>query len=179
MIADTLSFSLTSSSSDSSTVQTVSDEEKAAAKKKFQKYADRLNKGEKFKTIYIEENGKDIDAADNTAKDKYATVFPSEKTGLNTYGYGNTEYYEDINKLPLGKAKVLEFSDSIKLVVKRDILSDSAYFDYYKDSVVYYEYYEKLTDELTAEGKKLDCARNEGAISYYAPSKLNLETEEK
>ena len=173
VIADTISISLTSTDSTSSNVTTLSDEEKKFAKDKLQKYADRINNGETFSKIYIEYNGQDMEESTESKKpkDKYATVYGSDKTSV-----GNEDYFEDIKKQKIGKAVVLEFSDVYMLVVKQDVLKDSYYYDSMSESAIQISEGENFTKKIEEDSKKLECVKNDGAVKYYQPKKIEYPT---
>lgn len=171
-LADTISISLTKSDSTSSDVVSLSDDEKAAAKKKLQGYADKLNSGTPFSTIYKEHNGSDIskDAAAQ-GDDKYATLYGSEETGNQ-----NSSYFSEISKQKIGKAAVVEFSDCYMLVYKKDITKDSYYKEYLMSSVVWLMKYKDFTKDIEAKAKDLEATVNQSAVNYYTPKKVKIPT---
>lgn len=172
LIVDKIDVSLTKS--DGSDVVSLSDTEKAAEKKKLQKYADRLNNGEIFATIYKEVNGQDIDSdSASGGNDKYATLYGSEDTAY----YSTSEYYDELKKLSIGKATVVEFADKLMLAVKQDITKDSYYLDNLSDQVVSVLKYEEFENNCKKAAKEMEVVKNEGAISYYTPNKVKVETE--
>ncbi len=113
------------------------DAEVTALKSKFQAYADRLNKGESFKTIYNEyyevkeddkkEENKDTEKDDDTLKplDEYATLIGSEDTS------NADKAFSTIKRMEPGKAYVDTASneDAIRLVLRGDLSKDEYYID--------------------------------------------------
>lgn len=172
VLADTISVSLTKSDSTSSDVVSLTDAEKAAAKKKLQGYADRINSGIPFSTIYKEHNGSDISSdSANAGDDKYATLYGSEKTGNQ-----NSSYFSEISKQKVGKAAVVEFSDCYMLVYKKDITKDSYYKENLKSSIVYLMKYADFTKNIEDNAKKLEADVNQSAVNYYTPKKVKVPT---
>lgn len=171
-LADTISISLTKSDSTSSDVVSLTDDEKAEAKKKLQGYADRLNSGTPFSTIYKEYNGSDIsEEAASAGHDKYATLYGSEETGNQ-----NSSYFSEISKQKVGKAAVVEFSDCYMLVYKQDITADSYYTENIKSSIVYLMEYDNFVDSVEENANKLEVTVNQSAVKYYSPKKIKIPT---
>ncbi len=176
-IADTLSVSLTKTDSSSSNVESLTDDEKKAEKAKLQAYADRLNNGESFATIYKEFNGSDVEDSESTdaaPKDKYATLFSHEDVASSSDD--TPDYFDDVKKQTVGKAVVVEFADKLMLIDKQDISKDSYYFDQYKETVVSAMKGEEFEDSIEKNGQKLEVVKNESAIKYYAPKKIEIPT---
>lgn len=119
------------------------DADKENLKKQFDDYAKALNDGKNtFEEVYNEYNkveeeesheGHDHEEeAEETEEeeelkpqDELATVLGAEDTGY------ESEYYEDIKKLDVGKATVLKLDDDAGyvLVIKQDIKKDPYYLD--------------------------------------------------
>ena len=173
-LADTISISLTKSDSTSSDVVSLSDDEKAEAKKKLQGYADKLNSGTTFAEIYKAHNGSDI-SKDTAAAgdDKYATLYGSDETGNQ-----NSSYFSEISKQKVGKAAGVEFSDCYMLVYKKDITKDSYYSKNLVSSIVWLMKHEDFTKDLTEKAKKLESTVNQSAVNYYTPKKVKIPTAE-
>ena len=117
VIANTIKVSTVDKSS-----KALPDEEIEKYKTQLQGYADRLNKGESFDTIYVEYNGKDDSkdssgtADDETAKplDKRATLYGSDKTN------SSSDNFSDVSGAEVGNATVVSGENYLLLVNRKD-----------------------------------------------------------
>ena len=71
---------------------------------------------------------------------------------------------------------MLEFSDVYMLVVKQDVLKDSYYYDSMSESAIQISEGENFTKKIEEDSKKLECVKNDGAVKYYQPKKIEYPT---
>lgn len=130
------------------------DAEKTETKNKFNGYVTRLNKGEKFETIYKEYNngtGKDVDTSvEDGPKDIYATLIGDEDTSS-----ANADF-ETVFDMKKGEVKLIEAEDNAgyTIYVKLDITEDPYYLTSQTESILYIlkqEDFDKLVDEKIAD----------------------------
>lgn len=94
----------------------------------------------------------------------------------------NTRLFNEFlfNDLPLGEAKVYEYSeDTIYVVMRADLRERMTEDDYwsenYIESLQSMRYYDEFTDFLDEKSKALVIEKNKSAYRRYAPFKLELE----
>ena len=173
VIANTIKVSTVDKSS-----KALPDEEIEKYKTQLQGYADRLNKGESFDTIYVEYNGKDDSkdssdtADDETAKplDKRATLYGSDKTN------SSSDNFSDVSGAEVGNATVVSGENYLLLVNRKDILADPYYVDNYSDEALYILKNDEFSDDVTAAAKKLDIKRSSYERNYLKPKKIDYST---
>lgn len=193
-IANIISESLSSTDSEGNTVN-LTDAEKTELLKKLNGYAERLNKGEKFETIYHEDSGttheeehdhsdETADTSSNTASenetaekeeetleplDSHATLLNSKETG------NESENFTEIYKMKVGEVKVIETETSYSLVVKGDISADPYYLDSLDLNIRQLLKSDEFNKLLEDKGNELDIKFNEGEIRYLSPKKINYD----
>lgn len=121
---------LTGSYTDSSTGTSMTDEEKAALKTRFEGYVARLQGGESFAAIYNEYNGtteEDSDATSDTGEsapqDKYAQALGGEKTA------SPSDNYDTVKAMANAEAKLIEADTGLTIAVRKDIMADPYYLE--------------------------------------------------
>lgn len=188
VLANTIQWSFTDEDGNEA-----SDDEKKEMKSTLDGYVTRLNAGESFaavKAAYEEVTGtqqekqeaateaateQSTDAYGNVVKnaspqDPNASVFAGDETS------SPSSYYAMLAELENGKAEVLEFDDCYMLAVRKDILSDPYYFDELKESVRALLKGDELEEKIEEFAKTLTVTKNESAIQYYAPKKIDYGT---
>lgn len=146
------------------------DAEKTALKDKYQAYADRLAKGEKYSVIYEEINGKQETSQSTNQtteqtgpKDQYATVIGDEDTG-----YASTDY-NTVDVLKLNETKLIESEDKTGFTVyqKLDISSDDYYLEALNSDILYLLKEEEFSKSVDAELEKLTVDEKTFAIKRF------------
>lgn len=96
----------------------------------------------------------------------------------------NTRLFNEFlfNELPMGEAKVYEYSDdTIYVVLRADLRERMTEDDYwsedYIESLQSMRYYNDFTDFLDEKSKELVIEKNKSAYRRYAPFKLELEAQ--
>lgn len=162
-IADELQGSLTDNSGSA-----ISDSDKAVLTAKLQSYADRLNNGESFETVYKEYNntteGKEVTA--DGAKDPYATVVGASGTSY------ESDAYDQVKAMDVGTAKVIEGSSSITLALKKDIKSDDYYKNELYNAAIAVLKQEEYNNMITEFGAGLTLKENKWATSRFKVKKI-------
>ncbi len=174
VLADILTVPLTDN-----TGAELSTEQKVQEKAKVEGYKTRLDKGEDFKTIYEEVNGKkDTSSTDETTdkpEDELAQVLGSDDT--DDYA---SDYYEDVRALQLGETKIIEDKDSsqILLVLKKDIMADPYYLSNMYDYIVNLARYEDFVADCEEKSKELEFEQNKFATNRFNVKKIKDGSEE-
>ena len=140
-----------------------------------------MENGESFATIKAEYDQLIAEEQGSTTTTTTTSADGPEDPNGSIYGSENTQYasddFNDIHAMENGEVKILETDSAYLLVVRRNILDDS----YYYDNLVSTLRHEMKDDEfdqfVKEEAAKLDVARNNSAISYYTPDKLVYTTE--
>lgn len=152
------------------------DAEVKTLKDKFQKYADRINKGETFEKIYLEYNNKkkeeETPADKDTLqpKDKYAQVIGSKETS------NEDAKFDDIKKMKVGQAFVdTSDKDVLRLVVRGDLMGDPYHVDSLTNTVLwmlketeYNEYIDGLIKDYKVDENKYATGQFKVKKIYYA-----------
>lgn len=96
----------------------------------------------------------------------------------------NTRLFNEFvfNELPLGEAKVYEYSDdTIYVVIRGDLRERMTEDDYWSENYISslqsQRYYESFTEKLDAKAEQLTVEKNKSAYRRYEPFKLVLENE--
>lgn len=156
----------------------LTDKKIADAKAKMEEYKARLEKGEDFKKIYEEVNGKQENTTTDSAekpKDELAKVFGAEDT--ESYA---SEYFDEINKLKLGEVKVIEdkTNSQLLLVVKKDIMADTYYLNNMYDYIVNLLKFDDFEKECQEKSLELEFEQNKFATDRFNVKKLKSGQEE-
>lgn len=178
-IADVISFSKIDDDK-----KQLSDDELTKLKEQADGYAARINAGEAFDVIYKEYNAsnedstsdssssadtddKTTEAGDDTEKEytpeSYTNVFGAEGTDY------ESSLYEDVNKLTVGQAVVLDDTDSKSyvLVVKGDITKESYWLDNMKSGILLDLKQEEYDADLDEAAKALTVTEDKHATSPF------------
>lgn len=152
------------------------------AKAQLQGYADRLNAGESFETIYKEHNpeeeteqaeaetDEDEGEEEETLEplDKLATLYGSEDTSA------ANDLFEQVSGCEVGVATVLEGDDGVyTLVFRQDLTADPYYAENYTNEVLYILKNDEFSEDLDEEGAKLDVKFNSYERNYIKPKKID------
>lgn len=192
-VADIISESLSSTDSDGNTT-TLTEDEAAELLEKLKGYADRLNNGESFETIYHEHTGTEHEDADEEETqssddassetddddeeeelkplDSHATLLYSEETGYDSY---NSVDFDEVYKMEVGEVKVIEADDKYSLVVKSDIAADPYYLDNLDENLRQLVKGDEFNDLLDTKGGELDIKYNNSALRYLKPKKITYD----
>ncbi|MDE7226014.1 MAG: hypothetical protein K2N49_04045, partial [Ruminococcus sp.] len=86
------------------------------------------------------------------------------------------------NDLPLGEAKVYDYSDdTIYVIIRGDLRERMTEDDYWSESYINnlrsQRYYESFTEKLDAKAEQLEVEKNKSAYRRYDPFKLVLENQ--
>lgn len=197
-IADVISESLSSTDSDGNTT-TLTEDEAAELLEKLKGYADRINNGESFETVYHEYTGKEHEDADKadaestddtssdtssetdetadeekelTPLDSHATLIYGEETGYDSY---NSVDFDEVYKMKVGEVKVIETDESYSLVVKGDIAADPYYLQSLDETLRQLVKGDEFNDLLDKKGGELDIKYNNSEIRYLNPKKITYD----
>lgn len=199
-IADTISFSKV----DDNQKELAADKLKEL-KEKAEKYAERINNGEAFDVIYKEyeeslkkeEDKKEEDKKeDTTSKDttssetnkteddkkednKEEEYTPEAYTGL--YGSDDTNYksslYDDINKSTIGKAIVIDDTDSKSyiLAVKGDVTKEKYWLDNLRSSILLKLKQDEYDKDLDEAAKSLTVTEDKHATAPFGVKDIKFQ----
>lgn len=151
----------------------LSDDAKAKIKTEMEGYKTRLDKGEAFKTVYEEKNGKQntetTDKEEEKPKDSLAQIFGNEDT--ESYA---SDYYKDISALKVGETKIIEDTENsrILLVVKKDIMEDPYYLNNMYDYILNLLKYDSFEEDLEKSSKDLKLKENTYATNRFKVKKI-------
>lgn len=174
------------------------DDTEAKAKEELQGYLDRLNNGEEFSKLYEEYNDSSSSSSSSstssstsstetsstvassntsssttssgseesepTVKDKYIAIVGDDKTG---YAF---DYYSDIKAMNLDETKIISdtTNETVYLVIKKDINSDSYYRDVLlKTDIISVLKEEEFTKEMEEYANSLDAQINNYAVNQF------------
>lgn len=178
-----------------SITSTMKDEEKTNLKNRFKDYEKRLNKGEKFETIYNEyyEIKEDTTTSSNTSSNTSSTVSNSsttdssdttsseEKEEEKTYKFpyatvladekSETSYanalYADVAKLKDDEVKYIEAKDKVTIVIRRELKGDELRMDELKELTLWNEKSEEFEKAVADAYAKLEYEVNNFAIDQF------------
>ncbi len=154
------------------------DKDKEDLKDKFDDYAKALNDGSKsFKEVYDEynkveeeETEEDTSTEEEESKplDENATVLGAEGTGY------ESDYYDDIKKLDIGKAKVIKLDNDggYAVVIKQDIKKDPYYLESLDMSARHMMADEEFENDMADYAKKLEPEINKYAVNQFKVEKI-------
>lgn len=138
-------------------------------------YADRLNKGESFETIYVEhyelKDHTHEGTQEDAPKDLHATLIGSDETS-----YSDADF-NTIKKMSVGEIKVIEDSDNdvLRLVIRKDIKADEYYEENLYGKVLYMLYDEDYEKYLAELYEKLDTKINDYAVNNFKVKKIKYQ----
>lgn len=146
------------------------DDEKAAAKSKFENYEKELKSGKrKFAEIYKEFYNitDDIDKSlqNENIKDVYAQVIGSKNTGENY----KDDNFAAVQAMKVGEIKIIESDNNIVLYERLDINSDSYYKTELASSILHLLKDDEFETALDEEAAKLDIKENTYATGVFTP----------
>ncbi len=168
----TLSYSYTDS--DNNTVD-YSEEEIAAIKEKAQTYAQRLRNGEKFSTLYLEENpSADTSSVDTSDESIYATVFVSEAAqSYVSSNYYTHDHWDEASALAVGEVKVIDDDDkSLVLYKYQNVLDNENYISTFTEPALYVLKQSEFEEKIKADAAALEVQTNSYAVDRFKPSKI-------
>ena len=166
----------------SAPISSKTDSEKALVQTDFEKYKDRLEKGETFEKIYKEYNNIKEDNTTSTTssavssttsgseenkaltpKDSYAQVVGNEET---TY---SSKQYETIKAMKTGEVKFVKDDEGgyYYLFVKGDITTDPYYLENLKSAVLNDMKFEEFDAAVKAETAKVELTTVAFAINQF------------
>lgn len=168
ILADVLKMSL-----DDGTGKLLPDESINMYKEKFEGYKTRLEAGEDFATIYVEQNGEAEEQAESEEEkpeDPYAQIFGAEDTG----DYA-TKYYNDLKDIAVGDVKLINDEDEgmLLLLKKKDILGDPYYFNSMRDYIVNALKYDDYTADMKKASADMKINKNNYAIKNFGVKKIS------
>lgn len=130
------------------------------------------------------ENERLIQKQTTTSAEEASDSDSETETAEETDAAKNTRLFNEFlfNDLPLGEAKVYEYSeDTIYVVMRADLRERMTEDDYwsenYIESLQSMRYYDEFTDFLDEKSKALVIEKNKSAYRRYAPFKLQLEAQ--
>ncbi len=154
---------------------TVLDEKQVAEKKKtFEKYIERLKKGENFGKIYAEVNSQEYTKNENDKgifNNNLATVWGAEDTFCEYVGYGQ------VSKLKNDEPTIITLEDSgykyLCIVIKSDIMQEgNTQIDAYKDSIRHELKDEEFKSMVSEFIKKVKLDEVKRATSQFKVDKI-------
>lgn len=174
VLADVLSVSLTDD-----TGAEFNDDLKAQERTKMEGYKARLDRGDDFKTIYEEENGKQNNTSTDDTQDKPQDELAQVIGSSNTGDYAS-DYYDDVYELKLGETKIIEDEDNNRmlLVLKKDIMADPYYLTNMYNDIVNIAKYEGFVVDCEEKSKDLKLEQNKFATDRFKVKKLKDGSEE-
>lgn len=176
VLVNNLSYSFTNSDG-----STVSDEDKSAKKTLFEGYQTRLENGESFATIKAEYDQLIAEEQGSTTTTTTTSAAGPKDPNGSIYGSENTQYasddFNDIHAMKNGEVKIFETDSAYLLVVRRNILDDSYYYDNLLSTLRHEMKDDEFDQFISEEAANLDFEKNNGAINYYTPDKLIYTTQ--
>lgn len=140
-------------------------------------FEEALKNGSKtFEQVYLEYN--EIEAEEHTHEeaegeelqplDPHATIVGSDDTDY------SSDYYAEAKAMAVGEVKVvtLEESESIALIVKKDIAADPYYIDDLDSNLRNDIAGDDYRDDIAEYGKKLGCVINESSTKQFKVKKI-------
>ena len=103
-----------------------------------------------------------------TPQDSSARIFGGPQTS------SPSDYFTDINGMATGDIKVLPYTDSYVLAVKKDILADPYYLTTLDSAIRYTLKGSTFTSDLAKAAGALTTVKNQGALNYYNPKRIVL-----
>lgn len=159
------------------------DATKKSQLKLLKKYANQLNKGTDFATVYSkyqQEFDVTTDDSSTSSASNYEAVLLSAKANeVSNNGEDADENFNDALKMKVGEAKVIENEECYTLVYRRSISKDSdsngsSYKDSYSDSAINVlvkdDYDKNVVDAMI---KEMKCTENSSAVKFYSPDKID------
>lgn len=151
------------------------DDEKAAAKTKFENYEKEIKSGKrKFEDIYKEFYNvtEDIEKSlqNDSIKDVYAQVIGSKETG-DTYKDDN---FAAVQAMKVGETKIIDDDNGIFLYERLDINSDSYYKTELASSILHLIKDDEFLEELDAQAAKLGIKENTYASGVFTPKGIKV-----
>lgn len=173
VLANSLTVSLKDSNGNA-----LSEDQVTANKNKLEGYKTRLDKGEAFKTVYEEQNGKQNTSSSGDEEEKpqdtLAQIFGNEDT--ESYA---SDYFNDIQALKLGETKIIEDKDNAQLllVLKKDIMADPYYFNQMYDYILSLLKYDTFEEQAKEKSLELEFDHNKFATNRFNVKKIKTGTE--
>lgn len=192
-IADSLSLSKNDDNGD-----TLSDEKLTELKSKADGYAERINAGEAFETVYNEYNEIEEDESEKTDESESGEVsIDMSETGtdnesdseeeeykpetyLQIYGDEESSYndsiFSDIHAAEIGKAVVIDDSTNSRylLIVRRDINERSYWLDNLRDSIILTLRQDEFEAGLDEIGNPYDINEDTYATGQFKVNKIKF-----
>ena len=168
VIADTLKYTFP-------TTGTTIEADKKAAKAKLASYATLIDNGQSFiavKKLFDtwQKTTADPNATATAAKDQNAVVYASTKSQK------KSDYFDKIKNLAMNKVKVLEFSDSYILVIRKDIMADPFYLTDNTKEILSILKGDEFDKALAAYAKTIKKKEDAFVMGNYTPKKLQQPT---
>ncbi len=174
VLANTLSASLVDDSGNPLTDKNIEE-----LKANFEGYKTRIEKGEEFKKIYEEVNGKQnnttTDSSEAQPQDTLAQVFGNKDT--ESYA---SENFDAINEMKLGEVKIIEdkVNNQLLFVVKKDIMADTYYLNNMYDYIINLLKFDGFEKECQEKSLELEFDQNKFATDRFNVKKLKSGQEE-
>ena len=170
VVADTLKYTFP-------TTGTTIEADKKAAKAILEGYAARINNSESFVAVKKsfdtwQKTTADPNATATAAKDQNAVVYGSTKSQK------KSDYFDKIKNLAMNKVKVLEFTDSYILVIRKDIMADPFYLTDNTKEILNILKGDEFTKDLETYAKEVAKTKkqNDFVMGNYTPKKLQQPT---
>ena len=154
------------------------DDEKAAAKSKFENYEKELKSGKRtfaaiYKEFYNVTDEIDQSLQNDNIKDVYAQVIGSKDTG-DSYKDDN---FAAVQAMKVGELKIIESDKNIVLYERLDINSDSYYKTELATSILHLLKDDEFETALDEEAAKLGIKENTFATGVFTPKGVKMPTE--
>ncbi len=199
--------SLSISKEDTKDGKTVSktDVEIADAKKKLEKYADRINRGsatfDEISKEYKKEIGENVESTETTPdtedahdhdhehEDELKSIYPStatlySKNDTDSNGQPATENYDrymdikDENDISYGNAAVVDEGNNLTLIIFYDLSKDEFYADQCRTNILKSLKDDEFEDLLNEKVGTLTIDVQNSLVKYYSPKKLDFGEDE-